>query len=176
MEFLGYALLILLFVMFFVSIWLKNGLKVLRITHKPNEIKVGNGKKSALIIYQPTKHDTATKLTKAVADCLAENGYTVTINYPSNEINYILSEYDLIIFGSGVYLGNFSPVLSDYILRNRFRNKKVLIYTVGLKTDDLTDLNELRVMLDDANEVHGIKVSKGQEDKLKEFVVNSIND
>lgn len=175
MELLGYFLLILLVVMFFVSIWLKNGLKVLNITHQPNEIKVGNGKKSALIIYQPTKHNTATNLTKAIADCLAENDYTVTINYPSNEINYILSEYDLVIFGSGVYLGRFSPVLSDYILRNRFKGKKVLIYTVGLRTDDLTDLNELRVMLDDANEVHGIKVSKGQEDKLREFVSNVIN-
>lgn len=176
MEFLGYFLLIILVVMFFVSIWLKNGLKVLNITHKPNEIKVGSGKKSALIIYQPTKHDTATNLTKAIANYLAENDYTVTINYPSNELNYILSEYDLIIFGSGVYLGRFSPVLSDYILRNRFKDKKVLIYTVGLRTDDLTDLNELRVMLDDANEVQGIKVSKGQEDKLKEFVKKAIND
>lgn len=174
MKFLGYAFLIFLFGMFFISIWLKNRLKVLRTAHEPNEIKVGNGEKSAIIIYQPTKHDAATKLTKAVADCLAENGYSVTINYPSNEINYILTEYDLIVFGSGVYLGNFSPVLSDYILHNKIKNKKVLIYTVGMKTDDLTDLNELRVMLDDANEVHGIKVSKGQEDKLKEFVVNSI--
>ena len=50
-----------------------------------------------------------------------------------------------------------------------------MIYTIGLKTDDLTDLNELKVMLDDANEVHGIKVNKWQEDKLKEFVVKAIN-
>ena len=175
MRFLGYTLLFFLFIAFLVSIWLKNGLKALRITHKPNEIKVGNGQKSALLIYQPTNHMSVTKLTKVLADCLANNGYAVTINYPSNETNYILSEYDLIIFGSGVDLGSLSPVLSDYIWRNKFKNKKVLIYTIGLKTDDLTDLNELKVMLDDANEVHGIKVNKWQEDKLKEFVVKAIN-
>ena len=127
MRFLGYTLLFFLFIAFLVSIWLKNGLKALRITHKPNEIKVGNGQKSALLIYQPTNHMSVTKLTKVLADCLANNGYAVTINYPSNETNYILSEYDLIIFGSGVYLGSLSPVLSDYIWRNKFKNKKVLI-------------------------------------------------
>lgn len=175
MRFLGLALLIFLFGMFFLSIWLKNGLKVLNVIHKPNEIKVGKGNKTALIIYQPTKHGTATKFAKIIAECLTEHDYTVIINYPSNELDYILSEYDLIVFGSGIYLGRFSPVLSDYILQNRFKNKKVLIYNIGFRTNDLTDLNELKVMLDDANEVYAIKVNRKQENKLKEFVYKSID-
>lgn len=60
---------------------MKNSLKVLNFTHKPNGFKVGTGKKSALIIYQLLKHNTATLLIKLIEDYLAENDYTVTINY-----------------------------------------------------------------------------------------------
>lgn len=175
MEFLGITLLILLFVLFIVSILLKNGLKDLNVIHKPNEIIIGKGTKSALIIYQPTKNETANYFAKFIAEYLSENDYTVTINYPSNEINYNLNNYDLLVFGSGVFLGRFSPVLSSYLLANRFKNKRVLIYTVGLRTNDLTDLNELKVLLDSENEIYGIKVYKRQEEKLKSYIYEIIN-
>lgn len=174
MKFLAIMFIVILFILFIFSIWLKNRVKALNIVHKPDELKIGKGKKSAIIIYQKSKHDSMTKMANVIADCLAKNDYTVTINYPSDEVNYVLKEYDLIVFGSCVYIGRPSPVLSNYIMKNRFRDKKVLIYTVGLHKNDNNDLNELKVLLDVKNEIHMIKVSKRQENELREFVYRVI--
>ena len=175
MEFLAVFLLILLFVLFFASFWLKNSLKVLNTAHNPDELVIGNGQKLALIIYQPTKHKSASGMANVIADCLSEKGYTVKINYPSNQLDYNLSEYDLLVFGSGVYFGRVSPVLTEFIMKNSLKNKSVLIYTVGSRTDDLTDLSELKILFDNTNFVRAIKVAKGQEEKLKKFVCESVD-
>ena len=106
---------------------------------------VGKEPKSALIIYQPTKDNVAKNITKVIADCLAPNGHTVTINYLSDDLNYILSEYDIIVFGSAVYIGRFSLVLGNYILKNRLKNKKVIVYTIAPNIKDITALNDLKV-------------------------------
>lgn len=173
---LGIVFFAVIFIIFLGSIWLKRGLSVLNKTHTPNEVKLGSGEKTAIIIYQPTKHNTAYNITMAIANTLVKNGYTVTINYPSNDINYNLSQYDLIIFGSSVYVGKPSPVLGNYILRNKFRGKKVLIYTVGSLINDDSDLKELKVLLDGVNDVKAIKVKKGQENIIEQFVEKIIKD
>ena len=175
MEFLGILFFVALFVLFIVSFWLKNNLKILNFTHASDEKIVGEGAKKALIIYQPSKNNVATNLTKVIADCLAQYGYTVTINYPSDELNYILSEYDLLIFGSAVYIGRFSPILGSYMLKNRFKNKKVIVYTVAPNVNDVTDLNDLKVLVDSLNEVRAIKIYKDQDERLKKFVKEIIS-
>ena len=175
MEFLGVLFFVALFVLFIVSFWLKNNLKILNVTHIPDEKVVGNGVKKALIIYQPTKNEVAKNLTKVIADCLLQNGYTVTVNYPSDELNYILSEYDLVAFGSAVYIGRFSLTLGSYMLKNRFKNKKVIVYTVAPNVNNITDLNDLKVLVDSGNEVHAIKVYKDHDERLKKFVKEIIS-
>lgn len=155
---------------------MKNGLSILDAVHEPNELKIGNGKKSAIIIYQPSKHNAAYNITMAIANALADNDYSVVINHPSDKLLYDLTQYDLIAFGSVVYAGKFSSVLYNYIMSNRFKNKKVLAYTVGYKINDKTDLNELKVLLDDMNDVYTIKVKKGQELKIKQFVNEIIHE
>ena len=176
MGFFAVLFLILLFALFIFSFKLKNEVKALNARREPNELKFGDGKKSALVIYQPTKYGAETNLTMALADYLARNGYTVTVNYPSHELNYILSEYDLLVFGSGVCLGRVSPILSEYIMTHPFKNKKILIYTVGSHVADLSDLNELKILIDaQNNEVHAIKVSKGQETELIAFLHHVID-
>lgn len=171
MGLLTVFLLILLIALFLFSFRLKNDVRSLNFRREPQELKFGNGKKSALVVYQPTKHGAESELTMTLANYLAQNGYTVTVNYPSHELNYILSEYNLLAFGSGVCLGRVSPILSEYIMMHPFKNKKVLVYTVGRNSTDLTDLNELKILIDaQNNEVHAIKVSKGQSAKLTNFV------
>lgn len=171
MGFLAVIFLVLLVVLFLFSFRLKNDVRTLNTWREPQELKFGDGKKSALVVYQPTKHGAEAELTMTLADYLAQNGYTVTVNYPSHELKYILSEYALLAFGSGVCLGRVSPILSEYIMMHPFKNKKVLVYTVGRNTADLTDLNELKILIDAKNnEVHSIKLSKGQNAKLTDFV------
>lgn len=171
MGFLAVIFLILLIALFLFSFRLKNDVRALNVRREPKELKFGDGKKSALVVYQPTKYGAETELTLALADSLAQNGYTVTVNYPSHELKYILSEYDLLAFGSGVCLGRVSPILSEYIMMHPFKNKKVLVYTVGRNTADITDLNELKILIDaQNNEVHSIKLSKGQNADLTDFI------
>ena len=76
----------------------------------------------------------------------------IVVNGPKNLLllsisqrYYILSEYDIIVFGSAVYIGRFSLVLGNYILKNRFKNKKVIVYTIAPNIKDITALNGLKV-------------------------------
>ena len=38
----------------------------------------------ALIIYQPSKHNTTYNMVMAAVDVFVKNGYEVTVNYPNN--------------------------------------------------------------------------------------------
>ena len=142
----------------------------------PNEkILNGNADKKALVLYQKSKHDTATNITMALAEELNENGYTVVINHPSSELNYNVEDYDLLVFGSAVYMGTVSEPLQKYIDNAPLEGKDVVVYSVGGSLDEKQELELLKDKASRAKSVKGIKVSKGQEDVMKSFIKKCIN-
>lgn len=167
---LGLVFVVLLIILFFISIIIKRDLDSLSIIHQPNQVDLGNGEKTALIIYQPASSRSVTQITMALAEALVQNSYKVTVNFPSDSLNYDLSSYDLIAFGSGVFMGSVSSTLCNYMFQNKFRNKKVLIYTIGQKLKDTSDLSELKIQLDNRNDIYSIKLKKGQEAEMRHFV------
>lgn len=130
-----------------------------------------NGKK-ALVLYQDSKHDTAKNITMALAQELNDAGYTVVINHPSKELNYSINDYDIFAFGSAVYAGQVSEPLKNYLDNHSFEDKKVIVYAVGNMVDNLSEVDLLKSKVKNAVKVDGIKVRKGNEDKIKEFVKN----
>lgn len=137
---------------------------------KQNEIILKGGNKKALVLYQKSKHKTATNITNALAEELNQNGYTVTINHPSKKLNYNINDYDILAFGSAVYIGQISKPLLNYMDKISLKNKKVIVYAIGDATDVITEVDLLKEKAKDALLLDGIKVKKGQESKIKEFV------
>lgn len=139
--------------------------------HKPKEVKFDtNSNMNALLIYQPSKHDTTKNIAYAVADEFKTNGYNVTVNYPSDKLSYDLEKYDVIIFGTPIYAGKPSKVLCDYIKKNQFSGKSVFIFATGASPDVITEIEEVEGLLQEGNDVFKIKVAKGEEEKIKDFV------
>ncbi len=168
--------ILLLVCILYISVIVKKSVECLNRTYEPDEITVGEGKKLALIIYQPTRHGSIENISMAIAEELALNDYKVILNYPSKLLNYRLNEYDLICFGGGVYFSRTSPILSDYILSNPCKNKKVLVYLVGRLVDEEKEINELAVLLGGSNKVYKAKVKKDQTKEVRNLVSSIIKE
>lgn len=142
----------------------------------PNEkILEGNSGKKALVLYQKSKHESATNITMALAEELNKNGYTVVINHPSSKLSYKVEDYDLLAFGSAVYMGSVSEPLKKFIEEASFNDKNVIVYTVGGSLEEKADVEGLKEKVKGAKKVDGIKVKKGEEERIKEFVRKFIN-
>lgn len=142
--------------------------------YDPKEIKVEGGQKQALIIYEPSKSNLSEEVTLKIADTMKEEGYTVTINYPSDKLNYDLNKYDVIAFGSPVYCGQVSPVLKKYIENNPIENKKVIAYTIGHDDNNKTDLENLESYISDNNVINAEKYTKNSQSTFFEFIKQAI--
>lgn len=109
-----------------------------------------------------------------IADVMNKKGYTVTINYPSDKIEYDLNKYDIIVFGSPVFADNISPVLKEYIVKNPVENKKIILYTTGKFSDKKNELEKLKSCISSNNEIYAEKYTKDTEDTFLEFINKSI--
>ena len=157
------------------GIWLYSTVSVIYNELSSDEVILKGGDKQALIIYQPSKHDTAKNLSMALGEELQKQGYTVTINFPSEDLTYDIDDYDVIAYGSPVYASNVSPVLEDYITSLNMKDKKVIVYAVGMLTDETVELDNMISWISKDNAISVIKISKGEEDVASKFVVDTLN-
>lgn len=157
------------------GIWLYSTVSVIYNEVSSDEVILKGGDKQALIIYQPSKHDTAKNLSMALGEELQKQGYTVTINFPSEDLTYDIDDYDVIAYGSPVYASNVSPVLEDYITSLNMKDKKVIVYAVGMLTDETVELDNMISWISKDNAISAIKISKGEEDVASKFVVDTLN-
>jgi len=166
--------IILIIIAVIVILFIAMIIDILRINTKELKQKEiilkGEKNKNALVLYQKSKHKTATNITNALAEELNQNGYTVTINHPSKKLNYNINDYDILAFGSAVYMGQISKPLLKYMDKISLKNKRVIVYAIGDATDVTTEVDLLKEKAKDALLVDGIKVKTGQESKIKEFV------
>ncbi len=138
---------------------------------QPNEVVLkGNDNKKALVLYQKSKHSTATNITMALAQELNRNGYTVVINHPSPKLTYKTEDFEVLAFGSAVYMGSVSKPLQEYMGKASLKGKNVLVYAVGSATEVTTEVDMLKEKSVGADIIDGIKVKKGEEDKMRAFV------
>lgn len=138
---------------------------------KPKElIYDGRSGKNALVLYQPSPHGTVDVMAKAAAEALQDMGYTVTLNYPSEELDYDLNSYQVLAFGSAVYMGSVSGALVHYIKNCTFAGKKVFLFSVGKNLREKSELAFMEKFIGEGNMVSKLKVSKGEE-KLVEKII-----
>jgi flavodoxin len=157
------------------GIWLYSTVSVIYNEVSSDEVILKGEEKQALVIYQPSKHDTAKNLSMALGEELQKQGYTVTINFPSEDLTYDIDDYDIIAYGSPVYASNVSPILEDYITSLNMKDKKVIVYAVGMLTDETVELDNMISWISKDNTISAIKISKGEEDVASKFVVDTLN-
>lgn len=135
---------------------------------KPEEKIVGDGEKRALLLYQPSSGKHNVPMALALAELAASKGYTVTVNHPSEKLGYDPAEYDLLIYGSPVYMGDTSKALRNYIQAHPVTGKDILLLITGLQPES-PEGEALKLLLPDANRVSIIKVTTKETGRLLDF-------
>lgn len=158
-----------------VATWYFTTVNCIDIKYAPDEVVIGIGGNKALIIYEPSKHETTKNMTMIIATTLADLGYTVTVNYPSLQLDYNWEDYDIIAFGSPVYVGEVSPVLKSYVENNPIENKNVLIYATGMAPEETKELEEMTSWVNSDNSIVSIKITKDDGELLTSFVKESMD-
>lgn len=116
------------------------------------EMKVGEGDKKAVVIYQPAAmSNVMEKATEGITEGLNQTGYDVLIDYCGEHIESDLSEYDVIVYGAPAYAGHASKILVNTVSRvkNYTENQKVCVFSVGMM-DTTTELDDI------VNKVNGV--------------------
>lgn len=158
-------------------IWLYPTVTCINKEYTMEDIVLGKGEKTALLIYEPSKHDTAKEVSMSVAQIMADHGYTVTINCPSSKLRYNWKAYDVIAFGSPIYGGKVSPVLKDYVERNPVENKKILIYSMGLlSTENTAEIDEMSSWVSANNDIFKTKCKTDEREVFKKIIEKAITD
>lgn len=178
--FLKIVLVIIVIIVVFVigaAIYFGTYMQINKKELKPNEIILeGTNGKKALVLYQKTKHDTATNITMALANSLNKLGYTVIINHPSSELKYEMKDFSVLAFGSGVYMGGVSIPLTNYMEQTDMTGKQVIVYAVGENMEETAEVDLLMSKVQGTETKTGIKVKKGQEKKIADFVTEFISE
>lgn len=68
----------------------------------------------ALVIYQPSNSGKIDDWARLIAGVLYKAGYKVVLDQPSLDLSTQISEYDLIVLGSSVQVGQMSAAILDY--------------------------------------------------------------
>lgn len=136
----------------------------------PKEAVFGTGMRSALLIYQPSRHKQGARIAKAVALALADRGYTVRVNRPSPALSYGPDNFSYLIFGGTAYMGDVGKPLLDYLSSLKFTKKRVLLYSIS-DSGKAPELAGLRLCIPTGNMVRTIKIRDDEIAKLCAFAV-----
>lgn len=140
------------------------------LVRRPVEKQVGYGARKVLLIYQPSNRGKNHAIAWALARALAQAGHTVTLNYPSPVLSYDPQNYDLLIFGSSVYMGAVGRPLKDYLSSLHFQGKQVLLFVVG-DLERSPELAGLRLCVPEGNRIRSIKIRPSEEKRLCRFAL-----
>lgn len=139
-------------------LWLRSGVKALSRDYPSNERIKGSSSKQALVLYQPSMHETSESFADTVIDTFLNLCYKVTANHIDQGSMYNVSQYDIIAFGSPIYVGNISPKFEKYIKSQDIKWKKIILYSIGTIKNENYELDNLENMLKQQNIVYKIKV------------------
>ena len=134
------------------------------------ETIVGEGQKQALVIFKPSNNDTTESVMMELAEQLSQMDYTVTVNQVSEQMTYDFATYDLLAFGTPVYMGNTADELEDYISNNSVQGKRVLLVATGMNLDVFDELTAMSEWFDESNQIDAIKVGKADSNMFTWFL------
>jgi flavodoxin len=118
----------------------------------------------ALVVYQPSLGDSGKNIAEKFAAGLNDNGYEVTLAFPSEKLSSDISAYEIVVLGSGVYAGKSSKALRDYISSvDSFSGKTIFIYSVG-SMETMEELDEITPELEGSTSLTKFKFQSTDKD------------
>ena len=135
----------------------------------PRRFPLEDGKR-ALLLYQPTRHGTADGFADLIARGLNARGYDVTVDTVGAVRGENPEDFELLIFGTGAYFGLAGFPVLRYLREHPFSRKQVVLFSVGSNLGADPEIDQMRAELAPVNLVYRIKVSRGQEEVLRDFV------
>jgi len=145
-----------------------------RVDHFPAK---ANGGKVALLVYQPSALGKAMdRLIERMTDRLLSAGFSVDRTVAGPHVPVIEGEYDLMLFGSSVYMGQLSQLLLQNLDEIIERQAVVGLFSLGLRQDDDSELT-MATTLPGVNPDSVMKFFSGdpaQADKLGDWLAELI--
>ena len=122
----------------------------------------------ALIVYG-TRTGTTANTSEVIAETLKQVGYEVKVVDAKKEKVQSISEFDLIIVGSGIQMGKWTSKPEDFIKKHQkeLSNKKLALFVSCGGANPLSEGEKKNKEFDDAKR-------KYLEDKSVEFKVNPV--
>ncbi|WP_343209745.1 hypothetical protein [Anaerolentibacter hominis] len=157
-----------------MMLFFRHFLRLLQRKNRSEERRLEGGSRQALILWHPSGHNSMRRVTDLAAKKLQEKGYTVTVNYVSDQLNYQPEEYDLLMFGTPVYMGQTSLPLQNYLKGHSFAGKQVVIYVCGMDTSKTDELDVLKEMVSPGSEATAVKVEKAHPEKIEEILEKAL--
>lgn len=144
----------------------------------PKQYTSKNHTRNALLVYQPAWTDITKNAAYALAESLKDKGYNVTVNYPGSFLPKDVSNYDILVFGTPIYNGKGSKLITNYLKSIKSLNgKKLILFTTGSTTPLKYDkaYTGIKDYMKNVSKVQRIKFSnKTNDKKLADKTVNSL--
>lgn len=119
----------------------------------------------ALVVYQPAKSKSSAEIAEQIAKGLQDSGYEVTLTYPGKHVSDDISAYSVVAFGSPVFMGSPSTMVTDTISRiKEYTGKTVILYSVGA-SEQAIELETLAKALNDKKADYTSKFIVNDKDK-----------
>lgn len=97
--------------------------------------------KKALLVYQPSAlGKSMDRLVQVMTEQLQAAGFSVDRTFAGEHVLKLEDEYDLMLFGSSVYMGNMSRLLLSNLDDMIEREAVVGLFSLGLHPDDSPEL------------------------------------
>lgn len=129
---------------------------------------------TALLVYQPSKSGHIDNSARLIAEELYKNGYKVVIDRPSIDLSSNVNEYDIVILGSNVYVGQLSSLIVDYAASlSSLKNKTLGLFSNG-KLDNTIEFTEIEQLVKGKPRIVTTKFVAGSratdEERVRDFV------
>jgi flavodoxin len=122
----------------------------------------------ALVVYEPSRSKLTTKIAEKIAEGINDAGYEVTVNNPGKHMPVDISKYSVVVFGSPIYMGQTSSILSDYMKDIvDFSNTKILLFVTGKQINN-GELDKMEAELGNAKAMK-VEFKNGVEDESKAY-------
>jgi hypothetical protein len=96
----------------------------------------GPDMKRALVVFQPSRSGITDRAANEIAEGLVSEGFYVLADHPGEHLPENVDAYDIVVFGTPVYVGRPSGVLLEYMDRVLFGDhQRVYLFSTGSTQD-----------------------------------------
>lgn len=127
-----------------------------------------NGK-NAILIYQPSRTSFSEVVATDIAKGLNDSGYNVTLTTANDKLTKDLSKYQIIVFGTPIYTGQYSSTIKEYVksIKN-YGEAEIFFYCIGM-LEGTGELESMKNLFKGQNLVEAVKISKSKCVEDKEY-------